>query len=167
MHPVIAAQLKEFSGTHSEECLSEPEFFEVFSIHSIENGLLGSNVDPFGAHLEASEFGIDGLAIIVQGELCTNVDQVAEALAVGKNHSVEFHFFQSKTAEHVDYGDISKFLDSVVDFFKDGRLAKSAQISDLRECKKLIYSSTSKKNPNIRCFFVQPAPGIFLIRYRP
>ena len=88
MHPVITAQLKEFSDTHSDESLKQSEFFEVLSIHSIENGLMGLNIDPFDAHLEASEFGIDGIAIILQGELCTNADQVAAALSVGKNHSL-------------------------------------------------------------------------------
>ena len=159
MHPVITAQLKEFSETHSEESLAQSEFFEVFSIHSIENGLMGLNIDPFEAHLEASEFGIDGIAIIVQGELCANADQTAAALSVGKNHNVEFHFFQSKTSERSDYGDISKFLDAVIDFFRDGALANSPQIDDLRECKKLIYSSSSKNNPYIRCFFCTTGTG--------
>ena len=159
MHPVITAQLKEFSDTHSDESLTQSEFFEVFSIHSIENGLMGLNIDPFEAHLEASEFGIDGIAIILQGELCTNADQAAAALLVGKNHSVEFHFFQSKTSEHSDYGDIAKFLDAVVDFFRDGKLAKSLQVDDLRECNELIYSSSSKQNPNIRCFYSTTGTG--------
>ena len=159
MHPVITTQLKEFLDTHSDESFKQSEFFEVLSIHSIENGLMGLNIDPFDAHLEASEFGIDGIAIILQGDLCTNADQVAAALSVGRNHSVEFHFFQSKTSENFDYGDISKFLDAVVDFFGDGNLAKSPQINDLRDCKELIYSSSSKKNPNIRCFFCTTGTG--------
>ena len=159
MHPVITAQLKEFSATHSDESLTQAEFFEVFSIHSIENGLMGLNIDPFEAHLEASEFGIDGIAIILQGELCTNNDQATASLSVGKNHSVEFHFFQSKASKHSKYADISKFLDAVVDFFRDGKLAKSHQIDDLRECKNLIYSSPSKENPIIRCFFCTTGTG--------
>ena len=159
MHPVIKAQLEEFSDTHSQESLSQSEYFEVFSIHSIENGLMGLSIDPFGAHLEASEFGIDGISIILQGELCTDADQAATTLAIGKNHSVEFHFFQSKSSEHYDYGDITKFLDAVVDFFEEGSLAQSSQIEDLRNCKNLIYSSPTKRNPSLRCFFSTTGTG--------
>ena len=159
MHPVIEAQLKEFSSAHSNETLSQSEFFEIFSIHSIENGLMGLSVDPFAAHLEGSEFGIDGISVILQGEICTDVDQTTAALSIGKNHSVEFHFFQSKTSEKYEYGDIAKFLDAVVDFFEDGELAVSSQIEDLRACKELIYSSVTKKNPNIHCFFCTTGTG--------
>ena len=120
---------------------------------------MGLSIDPFKAHLEKSEFGIDGVSIILQGELCTDVDQTAATLEVGKNHSVEFHFFQSKSSEKSDYGDIAKFLDAVVDFFGEGDLAKSDQIEELRECKELIYSSSSKDNPKIRCFYCTTGTG--------
>ena len=159
MHPVVKAQLKDFSDTHSNEKFSESEFFEVYSIHSIENGLMGLNINPFDAHLEGKEFGIDGVSIVVQGELCNDTDQVAAALEVGKNHEIEFHFFQSKMSRQVAYGELSKFLDAVVDFFAEGELAQSPQIDDLRNCKDLVYSSASNKNPSIRCFFCTTGTG--------
>ena len=105
------------------------------------------------------KFGIDGISIILQGEVCTDVDQAETTLSVGKNHSVEFHFFQAKTSEHCDYGDVTKFLDAVVDFFEEGKLAKSPQVDDLRACKELIYSSPTRNNPNIRCFFCTTGTG--------
>ena len=153
MHPVIQAQLQDFLNTNSKQEFEEYEAFEIYSIHAIENGLMGLNVDPFDVHLNATEFGIDGVSIIVQGELCTDPDQVTSALSFGKNHSIEFHLFQSKTSTHLDYGDAAKFLHAVVDFFNDGKLAQSSQIEDLRNCKDVIYSSLTKKNPNIRCFY--------------
>ena len=159
MHPVIKAQLKEFSDTHSKETLTESEYFEVFCIHSIENGLMGLSIDPFEAHLESSEFGIDGISILVQGELCTDADQAAATLSVGKNHSSEFHFFQTKTSTKTDYGHVTRFLDAVVDFFEEGKLAISAQIKDLRACKDEIYSSPTKTNPRLRCHFCTTGTG--------
>ena len=159
MHPVIKTQMKQFSDSHSKEQLTESELFEVYSIHSIENGIMGFNLDPFDIHLKGSEFGIDGISVILQGDLCTDVDQVSVSLEVGQNHDVEFHFFQSKTSEKLDYGDLSKFLDAVVDFFEDEMLANSTQVGDLRACKEHIYSSPSKKNPSVRCFFCTTGTG--------
>lgn len=159
MHPVIQAQLKEFSDMHSDESLNRSEYFEIFSIHSIDNGLMGFSIDPFKAHLEETEFGIDGISIILQGELCINDDQAETILSVGNNHSAEFHFFQSKLSEHLDYGEVAKFLDAIIDFFGDGKLAKSIQITELRSCKDEIYSNPSNKNPSIRCFFCTTGTG--------
>lgn len=159
MHPVIKAQLKEFSYKHSDESLTQSAFFEVFSIHAIDNGLMGHSIDPFKAHLEETEFGIDGISIILQGELCTDDDQAETILSVGTNHSAEFHFFQSKTSENSDYGDVAKFLDAVIDFFGDGKLAKSIQVEELRSCKDQIYSTPTNKNPSIRCFYCTTGAG--------
>lgn len=159
MHAVIKAQLSEFSSRNHAERLTETEYFEVFSIHAVENGLLTQNLNPFDAHLKGVEFGLDGVAITVQGELCRTTDDAQAALATGRNHIAEFHFFQSKTSEAVEYGDVSKFLDAVYDFFTLGSLARSPQISDLREAKDLIYSSVSKTNPTLRCFYCTTGTG--------
>lgn len=153
MNPVVKAQLKEFMKNNADEDLSESESFEVMSIFAVENGILTENIDPFVAHLRGTEFGVDGIAIIIQGELCSNTDEVADILAVGKNHSIGFHFFQSKTSESIDYGDMSKFLDGVYDFFNGGKLLESAQVTDLMAAKDLIYSSASKENPKLKCFY--------------
>jgi hypothetical protein len=159
MNPVVKAQLKEFSESNSSVKLSASEFFEVFSIHAVENGILTENIDPFAAHLTGSEFGIDGISIIVQGELCTDTDKVAEVFSTGKNHHVEFHFFQSKTSESVDYGDLSKFLDAVHDFFVSGTLAVSDQVNDLRAVKDDVYAAASKENPTLRCYYCFTGSG--------
>ena len=159
MHPVIRAQLDEFSAAHSKEDLTESEYFEVFCIHSIENGLMALSIDPFNAHLESTEFGIDGVSVLVQGEACVDPDQTAAALSVGKNHATEFHFFQGKTSTKASYGDVTKFLDAVVDFFEAGTLAHSEQVDELKACKDQIYSSPTKINPSLRCFFCTTGTG--------
>jgi len=152
MNPVVKAQLREFSERHKLEDLKESEFFEILSIHSVENGILGESVDPFKVHLKGEEFGIDGISILVQGEVCVDSDSVSQAISVGKNHQIEFHFFQSKTSESINYGDVGKFLDAVVDFFQDGALAASEQVSDLRGAKDTAYEAPTKSNPVVRCF---------------
>ncbi|WP_198430355.1 hypothetical protein, partial [Xanthomonas arboricola] len=105
MNPVVSAQLGEFKRSNPNCFEKDSEYFEVFSIFSVENGLLGENIDPFDAHLKGEEFGVDGIAVLVQGTLCKDTDDVASVLAVGNHHLAEFHFFQSKTSEKMDYGD--------------------------------------------------------------
>lgn len=159
MNPIIKAQLKTFQEMNPNENLSESSLFEVMSIFSIENGTLGENLDPFRAHLKGNEFGIDGVAITIQGALCTDIDEAAEILALGKNHSSEFHFFQSKTSDKLDYGNISKFLDGVYDFFTNHSLVTGEQIENLIEVKDAIYSTSAKTSPTLRCYYCTTGTG--------
>lgn len=159
MNPIIKAQLKQFSEMNPNEMLSETNLFEVMSIFSIENGVLGENIDPFRAHLKGSEFGIDGIAISIQGTLCVDSDEANAVLSSGKNHSSEFHFYQSKTSSSLDYGEISKFLDAVYDFFTNQELALGAQVEDLWAVKDVIFGSASKTSPTLKCFYCTTGSG--------
>lgn len=159
MNPIVKAQLKQFSEMNPNEKLSEADLFEVMSIFSIENGVLGENIDPFRAHLKGSEFGIDGIAISIQGTLCVDSDDAISVLSSGKNHSSEFHFYQSKTSSSLDYGEISKFLDAVYDFFTKQELAVGAQVEDLWAVKDRIYEAASKTSPSLNCYYCTTGSG--------
>lgn len=159
MNPIVKAQLKTFQEMNPNENMDESDFFEVMSVFSIENGVLGENIDPFRAHLKGEEFGIDGVAISIQGSLCTDIDEAIEILSLGRNHSSDFHFFQSKTSDKLDYGNISKFLDAVYDFFTDRSLIISEQLQSLAEVKEAIYSTAAKTSPSLRCYYCTTGSG--------
>ncbi|RYY73033.1 MAG: hypothetical protein EOO52_19370 [Gammaproteobacteria bacterium] len=159
MNPIVKAQLNKFKEMNPNEEMSESELFEVMSIFALENGILGENIDPFRAHLKGEEFGIDGVAIFIQGKLCTDVDDSDEILAVGKNHTSEFHFFQSKTSESLDYGDIAKFLDAIYDFFTKNSLVKGLQVENLIDVKEQIYAAAAKTSPSLRCYYCTTGSG--------
>lgn len=160
MNPIVKAQLENFKKMNPNSGMNDDELFEVMSIFSIENGVLGENIDPFKAHLSGSEFGIDGVAISIQGKLCTDVDEAIEILSFGKNHTSEFHFFQAKTSDSLDYGNISKFLDAVYDFFTANTLNESEQLNNLVEIKDEIYKAAAKTSPLLKCFYCTTGNGI-------
>lgn len=153
MNPIIKAQLNEFKKSNPDHAGSEADIFEVMSLFAVENGILGENIDPFKAHLKGHEFGLDGIAILIQGELCTDADEASAVLAAGRNHTSEFHFFQSKTSDKMDYGDVSKFLDAVYDFFTDLSLLSGQQIEDLSEVRDAVFTSATKSNPSLKCYY--------------
>ncbi|HIF9259862.1 TPA: AIPR family protein [Photobacterium damselae] len=159
MNPIVKAQLKTFKEMNPNENMDDSTIFEVMSIFSIENGVLGENIDPFRAHLKGSEFGIDGVAISIQGSLCTDTDEAAEILALGKNHSSEFHFFQSKTSDKLDYGEISKFLDAIYDFFTEQHHISGEQLENLVEVKEAIYAAAAKTSPSLKCYYCTTGSG--------
>ncbi|SDJ35880.1 AIPR family protein [Salipiger marinus] len=159
MNPVVRAQLNDFKKANPNEKYSDSDFFEVMSIYAVENGVLGENIDPFRVHLRGNEFGVDGIAISVQGSLCIDADEAASVLSVGKNHVGSFHMYQSKTSDKLDYGEISKFLDAVYDFFTDLKLLSGDQIEDLIGARDQVFSAATKSNPDLKCFFCTTGSG--------
>jgi hypothetical protein len=154
MNPVNQAQMKEFSETYDLTAKSESDQFELYSIYSIVNGGSGENIDPFDVHLTGTEFGLDGVAIIVQGNLVMDADEAATAIADTKNPQIDFYFFQSKTSAGFDYGEIAKFFDSVKGFFSGQLGGESDQLDDLIGAKGYLYSNgVKRKNPGIYCFY--------------
>nr|WP_294813437.1 AIPR family protein [uncultured Sphingomonas sp.] len=154
MNPVNQAQMKEFAEAYDLEQKSESDQFELYSIYSIINGGSGENIDPFDAHLTGTEFGLDGVAIIVQGNLVVDADEAATAIADTKNPQIDFYFFQSKTTTGFDYGEISKFFDSIKGFFSGGVAGESDQLDDLISAKDFLYSNgVKRRNPGMYCYY--------------
>ncbi|HMO07230.1 MAG TPA: AIPR family protein [Paracoccaceae bacterium] len=159
MNPIIRALLNEFKKANSGTCHDDSEAFEVMCIFSVENGILGENIDPFRVHLKGDEFGLDGIAISIQGSICTDADEASSVLSVGKNHNTAFHFFQAKTSDNLDYGEVSKFLDAVYDFFTELSLLSGVQIEDLAHARDLVFAAATKSNPELRCYFCTTGSG--------
>jgi hypothetical protein len=155
VNPVNQAQMKGFAETFALTEKNESDQFELYSIYSILNGGSGENIDPFEAHLIGTEFGLDGVAIVVQGNLVTNVDDAAAILDDVKNAEVDLYFFQAKTSTSFDYGEARKFFDSVEGFMSGELKGESDQLDDLIAAKEYIYEhGVSKKNPGIFCYYV-------------
>lgn len=154
MNPVVKAQCRQFKIDEALNHLSEPEVFEAYTIYSVLSGKLGHTVDALRVHLKGDEFGLDGVGVIIQGDLATDTDE-ADALLDGvKSPDVEFLFFQSKTGTSYDYGDIAKLFDGVEQFFSDGLYGESPQLDDLIDVKDKIYASAvTRKNPGLRVYY--------------
>ena len=155
MNPVISSQLREFAKSTSIVDQPSDVQFEIYSVFAIVNGLLGEAVDAYDIRLEGSEFGLDGVAVLVQGEIVRNRVEAEDKLEAISNPSIEFIFFQSKTSTSYDYGDISKFYDAIAGFFNGELEGESRPIDDLIGAMKAIYErGVGKKNPKISCYYV-------------
>ncbi|MER8973416.1 AIPR family protein [Mesorhizobium sp. M0800] len=155
MNPVIRAQLRDFAKANSITAYTQEKQFEIYSIFSILNGLLGESVDAYNVHLEGDEFGVDGIAVVIQGESVNSRQEAEDKLATINNPSIEFIFFQAKTSTGYDYGDISKFFDAVSGFFDGSLKGESDAIDDLIGAMDAIYEKgVGKRNPKLSCYYV-------------
>lgn len=155
MNPVIQAQLREFAKANSITGEAQEKQFEIYSIFSVLNGLLGETIDSYEVHLNGDEFGVDGIAVVVQGELVRNRQEAEEKLGAVNSPSIEFIFFQAKTSTTFDYGDISKFFDAVAGFFDGDLKGESEAVDDLIGAMEAIYErGVGKRNPRLSCYYV-------------
>ena len=153
MNPIIRAQVSEFAETENLGERRESEIFELYTIYSVLSGGLGGSVTATDAHLAGNEFGVDGAAIIVQGRLITNTTDAEQAVQDIKNPEIDFYFFQSKTGTAFEYGNISKFFDSVSGFFDGNMKGESPQLDDLIDAKDVLYKSVGRRNPGLHAYF--------------
>ncbi|WP_210240092.1 MULTISPECIES: hypothetical protein [unclassified Mesorhizobium] len=84
MNPVIRAQLRDFAKANSITAYTQEKQFEIYSIFSILNGLLGESVDAYDVHLDGDEFGVDGIAVVIQGESVNSRQEAEDKLAAIK-----------------------------------------------------------------------------------
>lgn len=116
---------------------------------------MGASLDPLDAHLSGSEFGLDGVAIVVQGRLVKDTDDVEEAIEDIRSPAIDFYFFQTKTGTSFDYGDMSRFFDSIAGFFSGEMTGESHQLDDLMKAKDLLYEKgVGRRNPGVHAYYV-------------
>ncbi len=118
---IIKGLLGDFQKTFNLEDYSVSDAFE----HLI-NYLIVSKIHPeafddpsrlFELNVDKGKnFGIDGIAILVNGTLVTNREEL-ENFKNSMILDVNFIFTQSKTSSSFDTGDILKFREGVKNFF--------------------------------------------------
>jgi hypothetical protein len=154
MNPVIKSQTRSFQVEHGLTELSPSEAFEAYTIYAVLAGQLSYPVNAIDAHLKGDEFGLDGVAILIEGRLAQDTDDAVAHLTDVFDPDIEFIFFQSKTGSSYEYGEIGKFFDGIEQFINGELSGESEQLDDLIAVKDLIYEqAVSKRNPGIRIYY--------------
>jgi hypothetical protein len=101
------------------------------------------------------EFGIDGIAIIVNDGIVDDEEQLDDIIAHNPVLQIQFLFVQAKTSSFFDSGDLSKFFQAVLDFFKEkASFQQNERVLELQRIKNRLYDSAAK--------FVRGLPKIAL-----
>lgn len=152
MHPILKSQMDRFCS-ENDIVGSEPDRFEIYSIYSLLNGRHGNNAKPADGHLKGTEFGLDGFAVIVNGEL---VETPSFFDTIGKIYTAEIHFTQSKTSTSFDYGEFAKFVDAAQNFIAGNGRDQTKQLSECGVIFDRLYAESSKwnSNPSLHLSFI-------------
>lgn len=106
---------------------------------------------------EGSDTGLDGIAVIVNGQLVEDTEEIDDLLDKNGSLEITFVFTQAKTSSNFNSGEINTFIFGIKDFFADNpRLVRNEDIKRFAEIADYIYSKAPdfKSNPNIIAYYV-------------
>ncbi|MGE4333592.1 MAG: AIPR family protein [Macellibacteroides sp.] len=106
---------------------------------------------------DGNDTGIDGISIIVNGQLIESTDEVDDLLEKNNFLEVDYIFVQAKTSSYFDGGEINTFIFGVNDFFAlEPRLVRNDEIIHFVEISNYIIDKAPKfrRNPSLKLFYV-------------
>ena len=106
---------------------------------------------------DVNDTGIDGIAIIVNGQLIEGTDEVDDLLEKNNSLEIEYLFVQSKTAPNFDSRNINTFLFGVLDFFSTKpKLVRNEDIKRFAEVSNYIFGKAPRfrENPTIKLYYI-------------
>lgn len=105
--------------------------------------------------------GIDGIAVIVNNELVSDIESAKEICKSNKKISVNFIFIQSKTSDNLDNGDILKFFDGAFKLFeKDSCNATNKEIEEFLKIKNILMENSFAFSVNPKIYIKYAYNGV-------
>lgn len=123
----------------SNYCLVSKEYNKAFDLETLCTG-------------SGDDTGIDGIAIIVNGQLIENKEDIDFLLTSNNFLEATYVFIQSKTSNEFSSKDMNNFGFGVRDFFSEiPKLRRNQQIEDFAEISNYLLNKASKFRSNPKC----------------
>lgn len=126
-------------------CVTSKEYNEEFDLEHIHTG-------------EGGDMGMDGIAILVNGNLVNNTDEITDLVNANKYLEAEIIFIQSKGSSSFEGAEISNFLFGVRDVFNsNSRMPRNEKVKDKVILINSIYEKSAyfkRGNPVLKLYYV-------------
>jgi hypothetical protein len=159
MDRISQSLLEEFSNDHEITKLPEDQRFEHFSSYIAIRRHFPETFDTEDIVVGAGgDTGIDGIAILVNGTLITDIESFEELADQASYLDIAFIFVQAERSSSFDASKIGTFGLGVADFFKDKpSLTRNDNVQEAADIMAAIYKRSSKfkrGNPICRLYYV-------------
>lgn len=105
---------------------------------------------------DGGDTGIDGIAIIVNGQLIENKEEIDDLLERNNSLEVTYLFIQSKTSSNFNSGELNTFIFGIKDFFAETpSLVRNEDIERFAEISDYLYEKAPyfKENPTLKLYY--------------
>lgn len=164
MNQIVRSYMSKFVD---DECgiykdLPESQQFEHFMNHIIIKRDFLDDFDLDCIHTGGGQDnGIDGIAVIVNNELVSDIESAKGICKNNKKHLVDFIFIQSKTSDNLDNGDILKFFDGVLKLFeKDSHNTTNKEIAEFLKIKDILMRNSFAFSDNPKIYLKYAYNGV-------
>ena len=159
MDKITKSLLDTFSNQNEIESLSESTRFEHFANFSIISKLFRGSFEIDDIHSgSGGDCGIDGLAIIVNGRIILDEDELRDVVEATSHLDADITFIQAKTSSSFDGSSIGSFIHGVKDFLSDDpQLVQNEKIQKIKEVWESAISMSSymvNRRPNCKLYYV-------------
>jgi AIPR protein len=158
MDRITKKLLQDFLQAQEMQPTSEASDFELFCNYSVLSNEYNKTFDAKTITTGAgADTGIDGLAIIVNGHLVEDTDEIDSLLESNGFLDVTYLFIQAKTSSSFDTKEMHAFYFGVSDFFsEEPKLPRNDDIEKYAELSEYILDNASdfKDNPICKTFYV-------------
>ncbi|MGZ1490592.1 AIPR family protein [Brevibacterium sediminis] len=159
MDRITKANLQAFRSEQSiPSSMEDWEAFEHFANFCFLTEHYDEEFDIYDVHTGGDDdLTIDGIAILVNGVLVTNIDDAQALLETNRHLEVSFIFVQAKTSSNFSGEQMTSFKDGVVEFFSE---APTWPVSEVIEQRRELmtwlfdHSGKFKSNPSCDLYFV-------------
>lgn len=161
MNKIVESILAEFSKDNGIEGLSEDDRFEYLTSYLAIRRHYSRALDLKEVIVGAGgDTGVDAIAIIVNGALMTDVDQVQEMLDQNGYVEATFIFVQAERSAKFDGAKIGIVGHGVRDFFRDKpELTQNENVQEAFEIKNAIFERASKFRERPACHIYYVTTG--------
>lgn len=155
---ILKSYVRDFGAQYALEAKSEPEQFERFVNFCIISKQYPRDFDFEDLSIGGgADSGIDGVAIIVNGNIVQEPEEIDYFLSRNGSLNASFSFVQSKTSAKFNGAQILNFLAGIRNFFSDkSAIPENDGVQKLRSIKDRIYKNSISLDgpPALDLFFV-------------
>jgi hypothetical protein len=161
MDVVIGGLNREFQKTHDLTTLPESEAFEAFAAYCVLSSFYENEFAPDAFRTGGgNDLGIDAFAVLVDGELLHDADDVTRVMESRIRPAVDIVFIQAKTSSRFEGRVISDLADNLLHVMNREELPypASEDITNIRRClHEAVYANIGKlagRLPRLHVFYV-------------
>lgn len=157
MDRITKQLVTDFLEAQEIKSASASEDFEKFTNYCIVSKEYNRTFDPEEITIgSGSDTGIDGIAIIVNGYLVEDIDEIEDLLKQNGFIEATYVFTQAKTSQSFDASGINTFLFGVKDFFSEAPgLVRNADVQRFADMSNYILGKATdfRRNPICKLYY--------------
>jgi len=157
MDKIAKSLVDDFLKLHEIKSEGIEKDFEKFANYSIISKEFNRSFDVDDTLTGDDDTGIDGIAIIVNGQLVQKKEEIDFLIENNNFLEVTFIFIESKTSKHFKKSEINNFAFGVKDFFDEQpHLIRNTEIQNFAEIINYLFDHASlfRENPKCKLYFV-------------